>query len=297
MELRVLRYFLAVAKEGSISKAAESLYITQPTLSRQLMELEEEFGKKLFIRDTRKLALTDEGILLRKRAEEILDLAEKTQTEIMASDKILNGDIYIGSGETEEIRVVIKLAKKLQKKYPRIKYHIFSGNAEDVTEKLDKGLLDFGIVIGNINLNKYNFIRLKTKDIWGILMKKDNPLSSKDKITIDELYTVPILCSKQALKNEIKKWAGDKFEKLNITGTYNLIFNASLMAEENMGCVLSLDKLIKTDKYSSLCFRPLEPKLESEWYFVWKKSQIFSKAAEKFLEELEMYFNENSFRI
>lgn len=289
MELRVLRYFVAVAREESITGAAESLHVTQPTLSRQLMELEEELGKKLFIRGSRKLTLTDEGVLLRKRAEEIIELVEKTETEIITSDEIINGDIYIGGGETDAMRIIAQTAKKLQKEYPNIRYHIFSGNADDVTERLDKGLLDFGILIEPADIKKYEYIKLPATDIWGLLMRKDSPLASCDTIKPENLLNIPLLCSRQSMiGKEISEWIGLDYDKLNIVTTYNLVYNASLMVEEGIGYALSLDKLVNTTGNSVLCFKPLEPKLEVGLNIVWKKSQIFSKAAKKFLERLEM---------
>ena len=289
MELRVLRYFVAVAREESITGAAESLHVTQPTLSRQLMELEEELGKKLFIRGSRKLTLTDEGVLLRKRAEEIIELVEKTETEIITSDEIINGDIYIGGGETDAMRIIAQTAKKLQKEYPNIRYHIFSGNADDVTERLDKGLLDFGILIEPADIGKYEYIKLPATDIWGLLMRKDSPLASCDTIKPENLLNIPLLCSRQSMVGkEISEWIGLDYDKLNIVTTYNLVYNASLMVEEGIGYALSLDKLVNTTGNSALCFKPLEPKLEVGLNIVWKKSQIFSKAAKKFLERLEM---------
>lgn len=289
MELRVLRYFVAVAREESITGAAESLHVTQPTLSRQLMELEEELGKKLFIRGSRKLTLTDEGVLLRKRAEEIIELVEKTETEIITSDEIINGDIYIGGGETDAMRTIAQTAKKLQKEYPNIRYHIFSGNADDVTERLDKGLLDFGILIEPADIKKYEYIKLPATDIWGLLMRKDSPLASCDTIKPENLLNIPLLCSRQSMVGkEISEWIDLDYDKLNIVTTYNLVYNASLMVEEGIGYALSLDKLVNTTGNSVLCFKPLEPKLEVGLNIVWKKSQIFSKAAKKFLERLEM---------
>ncbi|MDU1910954.1 LysR family transcriptional regulator [Fusobacterium sp.] len=289
MELRVLRYFVAVAREESITRAAELLHVTQPTLSRQLMELEEELGKKLFIRGSRKLTLTDEGALLRKRAEEIIELVEKTETEIITSDEVINGDIYIGGGETDAMRIIAQTAKKLQEEYPHIRYHIFSGNAEDVTQRLDKGLLDFGILIEPADIKKYEYIKLPATDIWGLLMRKDSSLASYNTIKPENLWNIPLLCSRQSMVGkEISKWIGLDYNKLNIVTTYNLVYNASLMVEEGIGYALSLDKLVNTTGNSVLCFKPLEPKLEVGLNIVWKKSQIFSKAAKKFLERLEM---------
>lgn len=289
MELRVLRYFLAVAKEESITAASETLHVTQPTLSRQLMELEEEFGKKLFIRGNRKITLTDEGILLRKRAEEIVELVEKTETEITASDEIINGDIYIGGGETDAMRIIAHIIKKLQEKYPQVKYHLFSGNADDVTERLDRGLLDFGVVIEPANIQKYDYLKLPATDTWGVLMRKDSPLAQNTVIKPKDLHNIPLLCSRQSMVGKgISQWIGKDFEKLNIVATYNLVYNAYLMVEEGIGYALSLDKLVNTTGNSALCFKPLEPKLEVGLNIVWKKSQVFSKAAKKFLEMLEL---------
>lgn len=288
MELRVLRYFLAAAREESITGAAEILHITQPTLSRQLMELEEELGKKLLIRGNRKLTLTDEGVLLRKRAEEIIELVQKTETEITASDEIISGDIYIGGGETDAMRIIAKTAKKLQQEYPELRYHLFSGNADDVTERLDKGLLDFGVLIEPADIRKYDYIRLPVTDIWGVLMKKDSPLSSKNKIEPKDLLDLPLICSRQTMvRNEISGWLGKDFEKLNVVATYNLVYNASLMVEEGVGYALSLDKLVNTTGNSNLCFKPLEPKMEVGLDIVWKKYQIFSKVTQKFIDRLQ----------
>lgn len=292
MELRVLRYFLAVAKEESITAASETLHVTQPTLSRQLMELEEEFGKKLFIRGNRKITLTDEGILLRKRAEEIVELVEKTETEITASDEIINGDIYIGGGETDAMCIIAHIVKKLQEKYSQVKYHLFSGNADDVTERLDRGLLDFGVVIEPANIQKYDYLKLPATDTWGVLMRKDSPLAQNTVIKPKDLHNIPLLCSRQSMVGKgISQWIGKDFEKLDIVATYNLVYNASLMVEEGIGYALSLDKLVNTTGNSALCFKPLEPKLEVGLNIVWKKSQVFSKAAKKFLEMLKSELN------
>ena len=285
MELRVLRYFLAVAREQNISNAAESLHLTQPTLSRQLMELEQELGKKLFIRGNRKITLTEDGILFRKRANEIMDLVEKTTAEISTPEDTITGDVYIGGGETDAMRLTARVAAKLQKNYPDIRYHLYSGNGDDVTERLDKGLLDFGVLIEPADITKYNYIRLPVTDTWGLLMRKDSPLSKKDFITPNDLWNIPIITSAQTLvNNEFSGWLGADFEKLNIVTTYNLVYNASLMVDEGFGYALCLDKLINTTGDCNLCFKPLFPKFEAKLDPVWKKYQVFTKAAEKFLE-------------
>lgn len=288
MELRVLRYFLAVAREENITAAAGVLHITQPTLSKQLMDLENELGKQLFIRGKRKITLTEEGMFLRKRAQEIVELADKTQSEFLSNEEMISGDIYIGGGETDAMRIVAKTAKELQKNYPGIKYHLYSGNAQDVTERLDKGLLDFGILIGSSNLNKYDYLKLPVTDTWGLLMKKDSPLAEKDIISSEDLKGIPLIVSIQALKNnELSGWSGYNFEDLNIVATYNLVYNASLMVDEGLGYVLTLDKLVNTAGKSNFCFIPLKPKLEANLYIVWKKYQVFSKATEKFIDVLQ----------
>ena len=286
MEVRVLRYFLAVAREESISGAADSLHLTQPTLSRQLMDLEAELGRKLLIRGSRKVTLTEEGALLRKRAEEILDLMEKTRSELCETDEAdITGDIYIGGGETDAMRLIARTAKELQAAYPRIRYHLYSGNGEDVSERLDKGLLDLGILVEPFDMKKYDSIQLPATDIWGVLMRKDSPLAEKEYIQPEDLWELPLLTSRQTMaQKELMAWLGREHEELHIVTTYNLIYNASLMVEEGLGYALSLDKLINTTGDSSLCFPPLANQVTAGMDLVWKKYQVFSKAAEAFLE-------------
>lgn len=291
MELRVLHYFLAVAREESISAAAESLHITQPTLSRQMRDLEEELGKQLLIRGNRKLTLTEEGVLLRKRAEEIIDLVGKTEAEITRPDELIGGDVSIGGGETEGMRLIAKTVQNIQILYPEVKFHFFSGNAEDVTEKLDKGLIDFGVLIEPADVTKYDFIKLPTTDVWGVLMRKDSPLAKKECIRPDDLQNIPLICSSQSMvRNEMSGWLGINYEKLNIVSTYNLIYNAKLLVEEGVGYALGLDKLVDVSEKDNLCFKPLEPKLEVGLVLVWKKYQVFSKATELFLNQIQESF-------
>ena len=288
MELRVLRYFLEVAREENITAAAETLHITQPTLSKQLMDLEDEIGKKLFIRGKRRITLTEDGILLRKRASEIIELVKKTESELKKSDEIIVGDVYIGSAETDAMKDIAKICTNLQKKYPHIHYHLFSGNSEDVIEKLDKGLIDFGILFEPSDIKKYNYIKLPAYNTWGLLMRKDSPLATFHDITPDTLLNVPLICSKQALdNNELAGWFGYNIEKLNIVATYNLIYNASFFVEEGFGSALTLDKLVSMTEDNNLCFKPLTPNLKTNLVMVWKKYQVFSKASETFLNELQ----------
>lgn len=287
MEFRVLQYFLAIAREETISGAAEHLHMTQPTLSRQMKELEDELGKQLFIRGNRKITLTEDGMFLRNRAEEIVNLVEKTESDIMRSDISISGDVYIGGGETKGMRLIAKVIQKCQQEYPDIKFHLYSGNAQDVADRIEKGLLDFGIFVEPADVSKYDFLKLPDKDIWGILMRKDSPLASLKTITADHLKNIPLICSHQKLvKNEISGWMNSDFNQLNIVATYNLIYNASLVVEEGNIYALTLDKLINTTGESPLCFRPLEPQLEVGLTLAWKKYQIFSRAAEQFLKTL-----------
>ena len=298
MELRVLNYFLAIAREQSIVRAAESLHLSQPTLSTQIKSMEEELGKQLLIRGTkgsRKVTLTEEGMILRKRAEEILDLVKKTETEITLSDNIIMGDVYIGTGETDAVRLIARAAGTLQDSHPGIHYHISSGNAVFVLEQLDKGLIDFGIVFGNVDLTKYNALKMSDTDIWGVLMRKDSPLAKKESIAPEDLWDKPLILSQQENRGgDITRWLKKEASELNIVATYNLMFNASLLVEEGLGYVIGLDHIINTSGDSKLCFRPLAPKLENELSIIWKKYQIFSKPAKKFLEVLQEYLDTDS---
>lgn len=289
MEFRVLQYFLAVAREQSVSGAAEYLHLSQPTLSRQLKDLEEELGKQLFIRGNRKITLTDEGMTLRKRAEEIVQLVKNTEDEIMLSDDSLSGNIYIGAGETDAVHILAKAANQLQASYPKICFHISSGDATDVIEQLDKGLLDFGVLFEPTDLSEYNHLRIPAKDEWGVLMRRDALLSEKSMITPEDLWDKPLIVSRQAVNKSrgLFEWLGKEPDELNIVATYNLLFNGSLMVEEGMGYALCLNHIINPTGESNLCFRPLSPKLETGLNVVWKKYQMLSKPAEKFLEKLQ----------
>lgn len=290
MEIKALKYFLTMAREGNITKAANYLNLTQPNLSRQIIKLERDIGKKLFIRSRHNIELTPEGFLLKKRAEEIIDLIDKTRTDFKSNEKTIAGDIYIGGGETYAIELIAEIMKDIQEYYPNIIYHIQSGNSEDITEKLDKGLLDFGILTEPSDLSKYEYIKMPVKDTWGILMRKNSKLSKNQFITRKDLLNLPLICSKQLMlnlfaNNNFLEWFKNDFNKLNIVATYNLIYNASVMVKSGLGYVIGFDKLINTSN-SALCFVPLKPKLESGLNIVWKKNQVFSPASKIFLDKL-----------
>lgn len=291
MDIRVLRYFVTVAREGSITNAANFLHVTQPTLSRQLKELEEELGKILFTRSTARIKLTEEGMLLRKRAEDILDMVDKTKDEFRAMDDITGGDIHIGGAETHAMKYIAQAAMDLQARYPNIRYHLYSGNASDVMERLDRGLLDYCLLVMPVDLSKYNYITLPSRETWGVIMRKDSPLAAKKSVRAGDLFKLPLICSRQALEHEIADWFGEKFDRLRIVATYNLFFNASIMVEEGAGYMIALDNLANTGGESNLTFRPLAPRLESGLCIAWKKYQVFTRAEELLLEEIKRRFS------
>lgn len=261
--------------------------MTQPPLSRQLKDLEKELGKQLLVRGSKKITLTEDGMLLRKRAEELVDLMEKTKAELTGSDETIGGDIYIGGGETDAVLSFAATAKELQEKYPMIHYHLYSGDAEIVMEKLDKGLIDFGLLVGPVDVSKYEYIRLPIRDTWGVLMRKDSPLAEKDSIQAEDLWDKPLIVSHQtSISSDMMAWLQRDASKLNIVMTYDLIFNASLFVRQGLGYAIALDKIINTSGDSELCFRPLYPTMEAGLCIVWKRYQVFSKASQEFLRLL-----------
>lgn len=291
MDIRVLQYFLAAAREESITRAAETLNMTQPPLSRQLKDLEEEVGKQLLIRGSKKVTLTEDGMLLRKRAEEMIALMEKTKSELSSSDENISGEIHMGSGETEAVSTIAKVAKDLQEEYPLIRYHIYSGDAEHIVDRLDKGLIDFGLLVEPFDISKYDFIRLPVKDTWGVLMRKDSPLAEKESICAEDLWDKPLILSHQtAISDDMVAWLRKDVSQLNIVATYDLLYNASRFVKMEFGYAIALDKLINTSGDSNLCFRPLYPVSEAGLCIVWKKYQVFSRAAGRFMQKLKDEF-------
>lgn len=294
MDIKELRYFIAVAECGSISKAAEKLFTTQPNLSRQLMKLEEETGQKLLIRGNKKSELTEAGRLLYKRATEITELMDRTQSELRSDGDEVFGTVCIGGGESYAVGLIAKAAKEVSDMFHGIKFDFFSGDTDAVTEKLEKGLIDFGILIEPSNLEKYNSLRLPLTDKWGILMRKDSPLSEKEYITKEDLNGLPLLFSVHSFKkNNVTAWFCKDLDKLNVVATYNLIYNASLMVEQGMGYAVGLKGIINTSGDSILCFRPFFPILETHLDVAWKKNGELSKASKIFLERLISDLSEN----
>ncbi len=297
MDIRTLRYFLAVSREENITRAAEFLHISQPSLSNQMIELEKEIGKPLLIRGKRKVTLTQTGILLRKRAEELVALMEKTERELTANPETVAGDVSIGSGDTEATQLAIQAAKRLSKKHPAICYHLFSGDAEAVIERLDDGLLDFGILIEPIDHTKYESIHLPIQDTWGILMRSDDPLSCFSELSFEDLVDLPLIVPQRAgLQQMLSHWAGRDFRNLNFSATYNLTHNAVLLVKADMGYALMLDQLVDTGEGTGLTFCPLTPSITVHLSMVWKKHQVFSQAAEQFINALQEQLSESKIK-
>ena len=282
MELRVLNYFLTVAREKTISKAAKTLHVTQPTLSKQLKELEQELGIKLFERGSREITLTEDGIYLQNRGQEIMTLVDLTISNL-TNQSVVSGKITIGGGETEAFGVIAGLVHKLITDHPDIKVEIYSGNADDVLDKLDKGLLDFGLVIDPVSKQKYEYKQLPQKDRWGILLNSKNPLSKQEFVLAEELKEIPLLISNQSsVDNQLAEWFGTNFQNLNIVGTYNLLYNASVMVKEDVASALCIEGIINTEG-TDLQFVPLSPSLYATINIVWKKNRVFSNAANQLL--------------
>ena len=288
MEIRVLQYFMAVVREQNISKAAEAMHLTQPTLSRQLHDLEEELGHSLFIRGSRKMVLTEEGMILRRRAEEILSLVKITEEEIALSNETVAGEITIGAGETKGLKLLAESARKMRERFPDVSFHIHSGDDEDVLEELDHGLIDFALLFDTVEDARYDFQVLPHSDSFGVLLRRDSPLAAKSIIKPDDLWDQPLIVSRATLKKgTLLSLLGRPAEKLIIAGTYNLLYNGSLMVEEGLGCALGFDWIINVSGESNLCFRPLSNAPEYKVCLIWKKYQEMSKAAGIYLEQIK----------
>ncbi len=288
IETRLLQYFLAVAEEQSITKAAEYLHISQPTLSKQMMDLEESLGKQLLIRGRKKITLTEEGTYLRGRAQEIISLMDKTESAFRENEQSITGDVYIGCGEHRSTFSIMQIIRTIQEEYPDIQFHFFSSNADAIMERLDNGLLDMGFLLEPEITPRYDYQKLQLRETWGILMRKDSPLASKEAISFSELNNLPLIMPSQTSnRNHLTTFFADAMVKPHIVSTYNLIYNAGLMVEAGMGYALCIDELINTAGSHPLTFRPLSPLLQSDVYLFTKKYQVFSKAAKLFLSRLE----------
>ncbi len=293
MELRVLRYFIEVAREGSITGAARALHISPPTLSKQLKELESELGCKLFVRGNYNVRLTEEGILLRKRAEDILDMADKTIGEFQSLNDLTGGDVRIGCAESWLMRHLAGVLKQFRLQYPGLRFHITSGDTRVVVNDLEQGLSDFAVIVEPPDLSRYNYLSLPGGDTWGLLMRADNPLAQKPSIRPEDLQGVPLITSPQSIHADLPRWCGETVDQLDIIGTINLFYNGSVFVREGLGCLLVFDRLADVSRSSGLCFRPLSPRVETKMYIIWKKYQIFTPIAERLIDLLKQHFSEN----
>ncbi len=287
MEIRVLNYFVETARHQSMSKAANKLHVSQPTLSKQLKDLEDELGQKLFIRAKYRLNLTPEGEILYRRAVDILNIVEKTEHEFQSMQDFNGGDLHIGCAESYGIRIIAQSIKKLYERYPGIKFHLYSGNFQTVSEKLNQGILDFAVTVQNVDTSAFNSLSLPYKDTWGILMHKDSPLAYKDKLSINELANLPLIISRQGFSDEMPNELISMQKTMNIIGTYDLIYNAGIFVREGFGYALCLDKLIDVNSRNGLLFKEISPSIYSPMKLIWSANHILSKSADLFLEELQ----------
>jgi DNA-binding transcriptional LysR family regulator len=286
MEIKTLRYFLAIAREENMTRAAAFLHVTQPTLSKQMKSLEDELGKKLFTRHSFSIRLTDEGILLKNRAEDLVSLANKIKQEFISLDDITGGDLYLGLAESSQLKYLAQVIKAFKRRYPNLHYHITSGDTEQIADKLDNGLLDFLVLAEYPDGRKYESIEFPESDKWGLVIPTNDPLAKKKKIRVTDLIGLPLFCSEQAWDHEIKEWAGASFSKLKLEGSFRLAYNGSIFTREGLGYLLTFDHLIDTSEDSGLVFRPLEPAAETKLFIVWNRYQTFTPIAERFLKQL-----------
>ena len=290
MEIRTLRYFIAVAREENMTRAAAKLHVTQPTLSKTLKALEEELGKKLFERHSFSISLTQEGVLLRDRAEDLISMAEKIEQEFHSLDDVTGGELYLGLAESYQIRYLAREIRKLKETCPGLQYHITSGDTEQVTEKLDKGLLDFAVLCDAPDPQKYSFVPLPEGDIWGVIMPCGAPLAQKKAVSAADLAGLPLLTSEQGWTGDIRTWAGERYKDLRLEGSFRLAYNASMFVKEGLGYQLSFAKLVDTSPESGLAFRPLTPPLETRLYLIWNRYQTFTPIAARFLQQIQNSF-------
>lgn len=288
MELRVLNYFLMAAREENITKAAQLLHLTQPTLSRQLMQLEEELGVKLFNRGKHSISLTEDGMLLQRRARELISLSEKTKLELQHKEETPSGEIAIGCGETRSMALLSEAMVTFRSKYPLVRFSIYSAIADDIKERIEKGLLDMGLLTEPVSFSKYEFLRMPVKERWGVLVRGDSPLAVRETVSPEELRNIPLLMGhREVVRNEVASWFGDVYEQLEIAGTYNLIVNAAAMVEKGIGAALCFDLGVSFD---NLRFVPLMPEIKTGSVLVWKRNQALPSVNRLFLQHVKNTF-------
>ena len=294
MEIRTLKYFMMVANEGNFTRAAERLHLTQPTLSRQLKELEDEYGTTLFVREPRHVRLTEEGLLLKRRAEEILALVDETEQELLQQNDEISGDIHIGAGESIYFRHILNLVGSLQKVHPGIRLQVITGDAESCLYLLERGIIDFAFAYGDHDPVRFETLPLPYADQWGVVIRKDDMLAGKTEIQPEDLWQRPLLLSRQVVSNstlgdDIKVWLKKPYTELKIAGTYTMAYNGALMVREGLGIMLTFLRLVDTED-TGLCVRPIVPAVHAQPRIIWKKRQIFSRPSQLFLEKLKKQY-------
>ena len=290
VEIRALRYFLETAREENMSRAAERLHLSQSTLSKQLKALEEELGQKLFVRHSFSIELTEEGMLLRRRAEDLVAMADKIAAEFSAMDDIVGGSLYFGCAESPQIRYLARWIRRFKERYPALHYHITSGDTEQVAEKLDKGLLDFAVIVEEPDRQQYHALKMPRADRWGVVMPADCSLAGREVIRWEDLAGLPLFCSEQSWRADIPRWCGEGMESLRLEGSFRLAYNGSVFVREGLGYLLTFEHLVDTGAGSGLVFRPLFPPLETPMYLIWKKRQVLTPIAERFIREVQALF-------
>lgn len=291
MEIRTLKYFLAVAEEEGVNRAANVLNVTQPTLSRQMAQLEDELGVRLFKRGARKITLTAEGFFFRRRAEEILSLVEKTEQEVSTQAVDIEGRISIGCGELSAVNFLPDLFRKFSEKYPLVKYDIFTATADLIKEQLEKGLVDMGVLLEPVDLEKFDFIRLEKNERWVARMRSDHPLSKKKRVTAHDLMNVPLIVPRRMnVQSELAAWFGDSFSQAKILFTSNLSTNSVIMVLAGLGISLGVEVHDYIWDKSKIASVPLSPAFASNSVFAWKKTHSFSPVAEKFIAMVRDFY-------
>lgn len=288
MEIRTLRYFLEIAREENMTRAAEALHVSQPALSKQMRQLEEELGKKLFTRRSFSIELTEEGRILRKRAADLISMADKITGEFLEMNDVTGGTVSLGLAESCHIRELAGGIRTFKEKYPNFHYHITSGDTEQVTERLNKGLLDFAVIVETPDTSRYDYIEFPQPDVWGVIMKRKDPLAEKEAITIEDLAGQPVFISRQSWEKDMPRWCGHLRDEMRLEGTFRLSYNASHFVAEGLGYLITLKGLIHAD--GELAFRPLSPSLETKLYLIWRKYQAFTPIADRFLSHIKEYF-------
>ncbi|WP_346708170.1 LysR family transcriptional regulator [Massilistercora timonensis] len=290
MELRVLKYFLTVADEGNITRAADILHVTQPTLSRQLIELEDELGTALLIRGKRSVTLTDEGFLFKQQAEMIVELSDKLEHTFKDKEDVVCGTIRIGASEAVGCRVLALYMKEFREKYPDVQFDLYNGMADNIKEMLERGLLDLGLVLEPVDTAKFEYVRLPQKETWGLLLRKDHELAEKETLTVEEIRQYPLIMpGRENAKNEVLHWLQCEESHLNIPAYYNLLSNAALLVEAGMGCAVCLDGALSIHADPDLCFRQILPEHTTRSVILWKKNHLFSQAASLFVQTIQEY--------